>query len=222
MRIARTRLLIAASAVASLATAGAAVAAPGGNSNSNWHVGYYNNSGRALSEAQAASTPNGPQLTFTSDDNTALLTTSQGSQKGNRLGDLTGKTITARFNIAGTDGFTYYGEPDGCNTPANTRLFFSTSNAGGFDFTHYWWSNPNAQVLVDGNNLSVTATVDPANWSDYDGKFGTDPVTGNGFDKAAANVTEIGLSFGGGCFFENGVGSNSGAGTLTLTDFTVA
>ena len=221
MRIAKSRLLIAAGAVASLATAGAAVAAPGGSAKSNWHVGYYNNSGRALSEAQAASTSAGPQLTFTSDDNTALLTTNQGSQKGNLLGDMTGKTITATFDIAGTGGMTYYGEPSCGGTTAKARLYFATSNAGGFDYTHYWWSNPSSTDMHDGS-LTVTATVEPAEWSDWNGKFGTDPEAADGFAKAAANVTDIGLSFGGGCFFENGVGSVSGGGTLTLTSFSAS
>jgi hypothetical protein len=31
----------------------------------------------------------------------------------------------------------------------------------------------------------------------------------------------IGFSFGGGCFFENGVGTTDGSGTLTLHTFTV-
>lgn len=39
--------------------------------------------------------------------------------------------------------------------------------------------------------------------------------------QAASNVTEIGISFGGGCFFENGVGTTDGSGMFTLTSFTV-
>jgi hypothetical protein len=40
-----------------------------------------------------------------------------------------------------------------------------------------------------------------------------------GFMDAASNVTMIGLSFGGGCFFENGVGTIDGSGTFTLDSF---
>jgi hypothetical protein len=35
-------------------------------------------------------------------------------------------------------------------------------------------------------------------------------------------VTAIGLSFGGGCFFENGVGTTDGSGTFTLNSYTVS
>jgi hypothetical protein len=37
-----------------------------------------------------------------------------------------------------------------------------------------------------------------------------------------SNVTDIGLSFGGGRFFENGVGTTHGSGTFTLNSFTVS
>jgi hypothetical protein len=104
--------------------------------------------------------------------------------------------------------------------PANTHLYFETSNAGGFDYTHYWWSNPASQVLVNGDNLTVTATVEPGEWSDWNGQPGTVELAG--FQAAASNVTEIGLSFGGGYFFENGVGTTDGSGTLTLTGFTAS
>ena len=43
-----------------------------------------------------------------------------------------------------------------------------------------------------------------------------------GFMDAAANVTTIGSSFGGGCFFENGVGTNDGSGTFQLDTFVVS
>ncbi len=140
------------------------------------------------------------------------------------LGDLTNKTINATFHISGANSaFTYFGEgtpENSCGTPANTRFFFQTSNAGGLDETHYWWSNLEGQVLANGSG-SLTATVEPAEWSDFNGHFGTDPNFA-GFAAAASNVTLIGLSFGGGCFFENGVGTTDGSGTFTLDSFTVS
>jgi len=35
-------------------------------------------------------------------------------------------------------------------------------------------------------------------------------------------VTVIGMSFGGGCFFENGVGTTDGSGTFTIDSFSVS
>lgn len=189
-----------------------------------WHVGVYNPSGRALSQAAAAQAPGAlAQMQFTTTPDTALLLTTQGSQRGSLLGDITGKTVTATFTIAGTGtDFTYYGEPDGCGTAPSARLFFETSTPGSFAETDYWWSNPASTTLADGT-LTVSATVEGANWSDYYGHFGIDdPHAGDyaaGFAAAAANVTGIGLSFGGGCFFENGVGAPDAS--LTLTGFTV-
>jgi hypothetical protein len=216
------RLIVPALAAAAALAWSAAPALAGG---SGWHVGSYTPSGRALSNASADRTPNGlATFTFTNQPNTALLVTDQGSSP--LLGDDRGKKVTAVFTIAGATGaFTYFGQPDGCDNPpgshpANTRLFFQTSNSGGFDETHFWWSNPSSAILANGT-LTVTATVNGAEWSDFFGHFGSDQAYSAGFDAAALNVTSIGLSFGGGCFFENGVGTADGSGTFTLTSFSV-
>jgi len=198
----------------------AGVVAAGG---SDWHLGYYTPSGNALSFASADRTPDGlATFNFTGQDNTALLVQTQGTSS--LLGDDRGMRITATFTISNASVFTYFGEgqPGDCipATPASTRLFFQTSNAGGFNETHFWWSNPASQVLVDGH-WTVTATVNGAEWSDFYGHFGNDPGYAQGFTDAASNVTTIGLSFGGGCFFENGVGTTDGSGTFTLDSLSV-
>jgi hypothetical protein len=187
---------------------------------STWKVGYYTPSGQTLSFANADPGTGIASLNFTVQDNTALLVTTHGASKGSTLGDLTGKTITATFDITGVTGaFTYFGEPS-CpgGPPANTRLFFQTDNSGGFAATHYWWFDPQFQVLASGS-WALTAVVEPAGWSDFNGELG--PAFAAQFLDAASNVTTIGLSFGGGCFFENGVGTTDGSGTLTLDTFTV-
>ncbi|HZK72608.1 MAG TPA: hypothetical protein VFD88_01225, partial [Clostridia bacterium] len=156
-------------------------------------------------------------LGFTTQPNTALLVTDNGSFKGSLLGDMTGKTIAANFDISGATGaFTYFGEPDGCGTPPNVRFFFETDNGGGFQFTHFWWSNPASQVLANGS-FTLTVPLDPALWSDWNGQNGATQLAG--FTDAVSNVTLIGFSFGGGCFFENGVGTTDGSGTFQLDAF---
>ena len=64
------------------------------------------------------------------------------------------------------------------------------------------------------------ALTDPSQWSDWNGQPGNSsaPVTA-AFNAAVAKVDTIGLSFGGGCFFENGVTTNDGSGTFALTAF---
>lgn len=211
--------LIAAVASAFAAVILAASPAAAGQSSA-WKLGYYTPSGRALSMASVQTGAGIASFDFTADDSTALLVTTRGSSAFR--GDLTGRTITATFTISGATGdFTYFGEgtdQNPCVYPANTRLFFLTDNGGGFAFTHYWWSNPENQVLANGT-FTLTATVEPAEWSDWNGQPGVTQTAG--FADAAANVTMVGFSFGGGCFFENGVGTSDGTGTFTLQSFSV-
>lgn len=220
-RLRAIRLIVAALAVMAAAAWSTAPALAGG---SDWHVGYYTPSTHgALSFASADGASDGlAAFNFTDQPNTALLVTDRGNSPF--LGDDRNKVISASFTISGATGaFTYFGQgtPDNpCPGTANTRLFFQTSNAGGFDETHFWWSNPASQTLANGT-YKLTWPVNGAVWSDFFGHFGSDPNYSAGFDAAASNVTSIGLSFGGGCFFENGVGTTDGSGTLTLTNFSV-
>ncbi len=203
-----------------------------GQSASGWHIGYYNPSNRALSNAEAPSAPGGvASLNFTNQPNTALLTTDQKAKNPSLLGDLTGKTVSASFALTGlstSHPVIYYNEPDACGgTTAYVRYFFDTVNSGGFNETNYWWSNPTSLPLtVDGTYSIPPVSLIGANWSDYYGHFGTNANSDGfngaaGFKFAVGHVTNMGLSFGGGCFFENGVGTNDGSGTFTLNTFTV-
>ncbi len=191
---------------------------------SNWKLGSLTPSQRTLSFSDAAPAAGGvATFDFTNQPNTNLLVTTHGADKGAILGDLTGKTISATFEIAGAATFMYSGEPSCGNTISTLRLFFQTSNAGGFDETHFWWSNPVSYVLTNTSGpTTLTANLgDPSAWSDFFGHFGNDPGF-PGFADAVSNVTTIGLSFGGGCFFENGVGTTDGSGTFTLDSFSVS
>jgi hypothetical protein len=137
------------------------------------------------------------------------------------LGDLSTTTMIAGFKIQDVTGdFTYGGEPSCGGTTANVRLAFESIPPGSkFAYTNYWWSNPTSAQLANNLNTSLSVSLgDPSLWSDWNGQFGnTDPAA---FIAASQNVTEVGLSFGGGCFFENGVGTTDGSGSFTLTNFT--
>lgn len=159
---------------------------------------------------------------------TAQIGTSHPSYNGSLLGDLTGKTVSAtiRLNVSGDTAFKYYGEPDACGRPANVRLYFQTDTGGKFAETDYWWSNNhpldsvNLQTLVNGGTVTLSVPLEPQHWSNYNGKFGTFYTNGE-FAAAVADVQFIGLSFGGGCFFANGVGVSQGGGAFQLLDYTV-
>ncbi|MDX6557445.1 MAG: hypothetical protein QOF72_494 [Blastocatellia bacterium] len=171
--------------------------------------------------------PGGIAFDFLNTPDTALLGTSHASYKGDLLGDMTGKTISAMVGVTVTPGtvFTYYGEPDGCGTPASVRFYFQTDTSGKFDETDYWWSNPvsiNLQTLEAGQPASFPLSApisDPSMWSDYYGHFGSSPAYTAAFQRAVQDVQFIGLSFGGGCGFENGVGVATGGGNFRLMDF---
>jgi len=194
--------------------------------NFNWKVYDYNASGQELLVRQPffVMAPDGGiafQFLYTPD--TALFMTGHPSYRGDLLGDMRGKTISARIGIT-VDSvtppmYTYFGDPGDCgHIPSNVRFFFQTRPSGPFNPSDYWWSNPvneDLETLQAATNPSGSLTISnsfhPELWSNYYGMFGTaDPI---GWDHAASNVVAIGLSFGGGCFFENGVGIVPGTGS---------
>jgi hypothetical protein len=198
---------------------------------SGWQIGYYTPSLRTLSYAQAFKGTGEASLNFTIAPYTALLITGQKAKYPSLLGDLSAdSTVSADLTVSGVTGlFTYMGEPSCGPTPqeggieANVRFYFQTSNAGGFNETHYWWSNPISLPLLGPTSNGTTTLnwdLNGADWSDYYGHPGIGPYAA-GFAAALSNVTDIGLSFGGGCFFENGVGTTDGSGTFTINSFTV-
>jgi hypothetical protein len=203
--------------IASLALLVGAIPNSANAAASGWKIYSYNASGRALSSKPApAGTASIAEFDFLPTPDDALLAM---KASGAPDSSIVGKTITATFAITGAGTFTYWGEgtsDNPCVNPANTRLYFNTAN-GPFAYTKYWWSNPSSAYLSAPGVGTVTATVEPAEWSDWGGEPGaTQP---DGFAAAAASPDLIGLSFGGGCFFENGVGAPNG-GSFTLWDFT--
>jgi hypothetical protein len=212
---------------------------------SKWKLGSYSDTTGAFSYANLTS----PTFNFMQEPNnctpadsyaicgslgagTALLVNTKGPVVGNQLN----KTITATFTISGAVGaFTYGGEPY-CSSAVggslpNARLYFDsapiTSNSSNHKtFTNYWWSDATTgTVNLANNTFTVTALVSPTAglWGDIGGVLSNaDATTIAAFNAAASNIKDIGLSFGGGCFFANGVGTTDGTGTFVLTSLTVS
>jgi len=156
---------------------------------------------------------------FSVPDKTMLL---YNSKDVTLLGDQHASTMTASFTIQGVSGdFTYGGEgtaSNPCGTPGTVRLAFESIAPGTkFAYTNYWWSNPISVQLANGPGAMSVALTDPSLWSDWNGANGA--AVSDAFTAAASNMTVVGLSFGGGCFFENGVGNTDGSGSFTLTAF---
>ena len=201
--------------------------------NSNWKVYDYNPSDQALRVRQPFyihQPDGGIAFNFLYEPDTALFMTGHPSYRGDLLGDMRGKTVTARIGITITSGnpvYTYFGDPGECgHIPSNTRIYFQTRPSGPFNPSDYWWSTTgqeleSLQTATSSTNstLPLSNSFEPQNWTNYYGMSGlADPA---GWEHAASNVTAIGLSFGGGCFYENGVGivPPTGSAYFRLMDY---
>lgn len=184
-----------------------------------WTEFVYNSSGNALKGVALPDSSGGnASFDFASGVYTALLTTSDKSLTG----DLTGRTLNATVTMSGVTGAFVDQNGSTCGTPPSVRLYFNSGGTGqggqrGF-YTTFWWSNPVSLVLANGTFAPMSVSLnDPGAWSDWNGTFGDDPAIAGAFATAATKVLSVGLSFGGGCFFENGVTVDSGSGTFSST-----
>lgn len=152
----------------------------------------------------------------------AFLTTTTAT---NDLGDLSGKTITASFNLetTGNPGFRFGGQGvwNFGSLPANTRLFISTSSApysnAGYTAcpSCYWWSTVAWVQISSGVPSAILQdTFDPSHWSNAQGQSGSSLPTE--FAAAIANVHQIGLAYGGGSFYDCGIAITNGTGAATF------
>jgi len=149
----------------------------------------------------------------------------------NLLGDLTGKQLTATVSVSGSATFVYGGQfswNSNSTVPANTRLYFSTSAAtydidiANTNSTAFWWSHYGVCVITNGAGGIIADTFTPSHWSDANGHPGDDPGYIDAFNAAVANVQQIGVSFGGGSFFDCGVAlwPHTGSASFHLVSFT--
>jgi hypothetical protein len=137
------------------------------------------------------------------------------------------KSLTASFRLetSGEPVFQFKLKPDNVclAPPASVSLFLQRagddmSGAGAMEF-YRWWSQPISWVLADGiATLIVPLTSDQ--WVSVMGKMGNADATATaGFQSALANLSNIGLTFGGGCFKGHGVNISDGTARFTVFSF---
>ena len=196
-----------------------------------WTVYDYNPSNNAIAPRNspnsmpAMTSGNTTTFPFKLNIYTALLTTTDSGLTG----DLSSKTLNVTVSVDGGSG-TFQHRDGGSCSPDETfvRFFFVSPKASGTTgtgttgfYTQFWWSNPTSVPLVTDpeEQMMISQLVnDPAIWSDWNGKKGTDSAeVMEAFQVAIHNVQTVGLSFGGGCFFENGVTTSDGGGTFNST-----
>ena len=161
------------------------------------------------------------------------------------------ETITATFSIPSSAAFSGNPDGHNA-AMNDVRIFFKSQLPEGFNTNSvipglneytYWWSNPvgyhfgdttvgtkgvsgdSVTISVSGGMITVilVVTVAPEFWSDIYGHYGNlNASTEYGFGQALAGVTNIGLSFGSGDFFANGVGAADSGVIFTLNTFTVS
>jgi hypothetical protein len=106
-----------------------------------------------------------------------------------------------------------------CAGAATVRAFFWAHDNGEGEFDR-WWSTP-AQVLAAGlRTFAIPLAAD--RWSSVFGKTGNaDATAREGFVSATRNVSRLGLTFGGGCFFGHGVVAQGGTARFSLLAYLV-
>lgn len=139
--------------------------------------------------------------------------------------------ITATFSVTGSgvvenplwSGYPYYSHA----TPAFVRLFIQANLpndhsafcvGGNGNVENYWWADFASYTFVpggSGGSVTLAATLSPLNWSGICGNSGSSNVPA--FENAIANTKYVGLSFGSGSFFADGVGVDGATGTATFT-----
>ena len=71
--------------------------------------------------------------------------------------------------------------------------------------------------------VKLTVPLNPSQWQDTWGHIGNSSAEATaGFKSSLANPTQIGITFGGGCFFGHGVRAQDGTARFKVTDFKIA
>lgn len=128
-----------------------------------------------------------------------------------------GMRMAYTVTTLGAPVFDYRTNPNnscGPGYPGTVRLFFQRrgddfSGAGAFQQYRYW-SQAGYRELAPGAYF-ISATFDPAQWTDVYGKAGS--AFPDRFLEALRNAADVGVTFGGGCFFGHGVFVDPRAGT---------
>jgi hypothetical protein len=132
-----------------------------------------------------------------------------------------GLSVSFAVQTSGPVVFDYHTEPDNtCIAPATVRPFILADNDWSSEYGR-WWSNPTAYLLAAGST-TLTIPFAPDQWSDVYGHVGNyDPAAEAGFAHATTNLSNVGVTFGGGCFFGHGVFVTGGRASFYLTDYSL-
>jgi len=194
-----------------------------------WTVYDYNPSGHAIRPRQSAasmpatSSGGNASFQFIPGTYTALLVTTSRAYNG----DLSTSSVSDSVTWSNTGSFTEQ-NGGGCLPDRQyVRFYFQSPSASGPStgtppagfYTQFWWSNPiRVDLMGDGGGGSISVPLSwplaAGQWSDWNGQENDNPAVTEAFIEATKKVKTIGLSYGGGCFFENDLTTDT-QGTFT-------
>jgi hypothetical protein len=130
-------------------------------------------------------------------------------------------SVSIQITTSGPVMFNFMTEPSNtCATAASVRPFFWAHGNSQDEFDR-WWSNPMALTLAAGSK-TFRVPLTSENWSSVFGKFGNASAAAQaGFKSALENVSRLGLTFGGGCFFGHGVNVRGGSARFALLAYRI-
>lgn len=194
-----------------------------------WHCVSFGGYGVSM-DGNVLTIPTNPDYHYLA----GLLTTTNTSEL---LGDLTGNVIVAILELDATLDATLW-FPFDCqgsrNEFSNVRPYFTVDPTPYYlrqvnsNYTNYWWADYSFTQLSVSNYGSalpgvyqMMAPLTPDQWSDSLGHPASDTNYTDAFNLTVANVAQIGLSFGGGCYADVGVGTATGMASVTILSYSV-
>ena len=136
------------------------------------------------------------------------------------VGPLRGQSIKMIVEITGLAKVQYQLEPSNtCFSAPKMRLLIQRQNDEFTQEFYRWWSNPKALLLIPGRH-SITVPLTPDQWSSVSGKNGE--FAHEEFYAALEDVGNIGMTFGGGCFFGHGVNVSGGQVMFAVREFAIS
>jgi len=128
-----------------------------------------------------------------------------------------GSILTISFKVEADSStvFNFRLENDNtCNKPpASVRAILQRSGDDLYGANNRFWSNPMSVALADGE-YTMTVELSPDQWTNVEGEH-----SALGFAETLKDIGNIGVSFGGGCFFGHGLNVSGGGARFIMTRF---
>ena len=124
-------------------------------------------------------------------------------------------TLSFKIEADSSSVFNFKLEKDNtCDMPpASVRAILQRADDDLYGASNRFWSNPVSVVLAPGE-YTMTVELSPDQWTNVEGER-----SDSGFADMLKNMDNIGVTFGGGCFFGHGVSVSDGAARFTMTSF---